>query len=580
MSVQVSDPVISGVVTFTVMLNGNDVSGLYAISNIAIQKEANKISFARIGLTDGDVSSQDFAASNEDDMAPGAEVEILAGYNSDETSLFKGIVTKQRISASSGKSGLLTLECRNKAVATTIGRKSACFHEVTDSDAIEEILGNYDLSPEVEATEVTHKELVQYHATDWDFILSRCEANGQLILVDDDALVIAVPDASKTPMLRVAYGDNIMEFEAEIEARFQYAAVNNLSWNAADQEMIEDEGDEPDLKDQGDLAGTDLADVLGLETFSMLHAGQIPTEELKAIATAQMLKSRLGRIIGRATIQGNSDIKIGEFITLEGVGNRYNGDAFVTATRQEISNGNWLTHIQFGLSSEWFTESKNISQTPASGLLPAISGLHIGIVTQLQDDPDSEERILVKIPAFDPEDEGMWARLAKLDAGDSRGTIFLPEIDDEVLVGFLNDDPRKPVVLGHLHSSAKPSPIAASDDNHEKGIVTRDELKLMFNDDLKSIELSTPNGNRILLSDDEGGIIIEDENGNKLTMASDGIAIESSQVLECTSASDTTIGAVNIGLEASAEFKAEGGAGAEVSTGAIAVLKGSLVQIN
>ena len=580
MSVQVSDPAISGVVTFTVMLNGNDVSGQFAISNLIVQKEANKISFARVSLFDGDVSTQDFAASNEDDMAPGAEVEILAGYNSEEVTLFKGIVTRQRVSARSGMSGLLTLECRNKAVATTIGRKSACFHEVTDSDAIEEILSNYDLTPEVEATEVEHKELVQYHATDWDFILSRCEANGQLILLDDDNFVTAMPDASKTPMLSVAYGSNILEFEAETDARFQYAGVSNTAWSAADQEMIEDEGDEPDLKDQGDLPGTDLADVIGLESYGMLHAGQLPTEELKAIASAQMLKSRLSRIIGRATIQGNSDIKIGEFITLEGVGNRYNGDAFVTAIRQEISNGNWLTHIQFGLSAEWFTETTNISQPPASGLLPAISGLHIGIVTQLQEDPDSEERILVKIPAFDPEDEGLWARVAKLDAGDSRGTIFNPEIDDEVLVGFLNDDPRNPVVLGMLHSSAKPSPIEASDDNHEKGIVTRDELKLLFNDDLKSIEVSTPNGNKVLLSDDEGGITLEDENGNKLVMSSDGISIESAKDLILKATGDVTAEGVNIGINASAEFKAEGGAGAEVSTGAIAVLKGSLVQIN
>lgn len=580
MSVQVSDPAISGVVTFKVMLNGNDITGLFAISNIAVQKEANKISFARISLFDGDVTTQDFAASNEADMAPGTEVEILAGYNSEEATIFKGILTKQRISAGSGKSGQLTLECRNKAVVTTIGRKNACFHEVTDSDAIEEILGNYDLSPDVEATEVTHKELVQYHATDWDFILSRSEANGQLILLDDEAFVIAKPDVSKTPMLRVAYGDNILEFEAETDARFQYKAATGYSWSPADQAMIEDEGDEPELKDQGDLSGEDLADVMGLESLSLLHAGQLPTEELKALASAQMMKSRLSRIMGRVTIQGNADILIGEFITLEGIGNRYNGDAFVTAIRHELSQGNWLTHIQFGLSPEWFTQSTNISQPPASGLLPAISGLHIGIVTQLQDDPDSEERVLVKIPAIDAEDDGIWARIARLDAGDNRGTFFMPEIDDEVIVGYLNDDPRNPVVLGMLHSSAKPAPLVASDDNHEKGIITRDQLKVLFNDDLKSIEISTPNGNKVLLSDDEGGISMEDENGNKLTMNADGIAIESAKDLILKATGDTTIEGVNIGAKASAEFKAEGSAGAELSTGAIAVLKGSLVQIN
>lgn len=580
MSVQVTNPVTTGIVSFQVLVNGNDLNSTLAVASVMVHKEVNKIPFARIILHDGDVTIQDFEVSNEADAAPGSEVEILAGYEFDDLTIFKGIITKQRISAGTNKSSYLMIECRDKAAATTIGRKNACFHEVSDSDAIEEILGNYDLSPDVEGTEVVHKELVQYHATDWDFILSRTEANGQLVMLQNESFIIAKPDASKTPVLIAAYGDNILNFEAETEARFQYAAVTSKSWSAADQDLLEDEGEEPDLKTQGDLPGSELADVMGLESLDMLHPGQLPIEELKAMASAQMLKSRLSRIIGTVTIQGNANIKLGEFITLEGVGNRYNGDAFITGIRDEIRNGNWLSHIQFGLSPEWFYEKRAISHPPASGLLPAISGLHIGIVVQLQDDPDSEERILIKVPAIDPEDEGIWARVARPDAGDSRGMFFMPEIDDEVIVGYLNDDPRNPVVLGVLHSSAKPAPITASDDNHEKGIVTRDELKILFNDDLKSIELSTPNGNKVLLSDDEGAINIEDENGNKLMMNSDGITIESAKDLILKATGDVTVEGTNVSIAANAEFKAEGSAGAEVSTGAIAVLKGSLVQIN
>lgn len=580
MSTQVSNPTVSGVVTFTVLINGNDVSSSLPVASVMVHKEVNKITFARVVLLDGDATIQDFETSNEADMAPGSEVEIQVGYESDEVSIFKGIITKQRVSAMNGRNSSLIIECRNKAVATTIGRKNACFHEVTDSDALEEILGNYDLTLELEATEVTHKELVQYHATDWDFIVSRSEANGQLVYLEDESFIISKPDTSKTPILSATYGVNIIDFEAETEARYQYKTVKNSSWSAADQELIEEEGDEPDLKDQGDLPGDKLADVLGLESLDMLHAGQLPIEELKAVASAQLLKSRLSRIIGRVTIQGNADVKLGEFITLEGVGNRYNGDAFITGIRQEIGNGDWTTHIQFGLSAEWFYEKKAISQPPASGLLPAISGLHIGIVTQLQDDPDSEERILIKVPAIDAEDEGIWARVARPDAGDGRGLFFMPEIDDEVVIGYLNDDPRNPIVLGVLHSSAKPAPITASDDNHEKGIITREELKVLFDDDLKSIELSTPNGNKVLMSDDEGGIQLEDENGNKLIMDSDGITIESAKDIILKATGDVNVEGINIGIAASAEFKAEGNAGAELSTGAIAVLKGSLVQIN
>ena len=96
-------------------------------------------------------------------------------------------------------------------------------------------------------------------------------------------------------------------------------------------------------------------------------------------------------------------------------------------------------------------------------MLPAIGGLQIGVVSQLQDDPDGEDRILVQIPIIDNQEQGIWCRVSSLDAGDSRGAYFRPEIGDEVIVGFINEDPNDAVVLGMLHSSAKPAPITASD---------------------------------------------------------------------------------------------------------------------
>lgn len=158
--------------------------------------------------------------------------------------------------------------------------------------------------------------------------------------------------------------------------------------------------------------------------------------------------------------------------------------------------------------------------------------------------------------------------------------FFRPEIGDEVVLGFLNGDPRDPVILGMLNSSAKPAPITAADDNHEKGLVTRSEMKLVFNDDEISVKLETPKGNILTVSDQEGAILLEDENGNKITMNADGITLESAADVNITASGDVNIEGTNINVSASAQFKAEGSAGAEVSSGATATLKGSLVQIN
>ena len=76
--------------------------------------------------------------------------------------------------------------------------------------------------------------------------------------------------------------------------------------------------------------------------------------------------------------------------------------------------------------------------------------------------PDGEDRVQVRVPVINSQDDGLWARVATLDAGENRGSFFRPEIGDEVVLGFLNDDPRDPIILGMLNSSAKPAPITAS----------------------------------------------------------------------------------------------------------------------
>ena len=194
--------------------------------------------------------------------------------------------------------------------------------------------------------------------------------------------------------------------------------------------------------------------------------------------------------------------------------------------------------------------------------------------------PDGEDRIQVRIPIIDTEDNGVWARIVNLDAGESRGFFFRPEVDDEVIVGFLNDDPRDPIVLGSVFSSAKPAPITATEDNNEKGLVTRSEMKMIFDDDKISWTLETPNGNKIIVSDDEGSILLEDENGNKLEMSSDGISIESAKDINIKATGDINIEGLNIASSASAQYTAEGSAGIELSSSATAVLNGAIVQIN
>ena len=158
--------------------------------------------------------------------------------------------------------------------------------------------------------------------------------------------------------------------------------------------------------------------------------------------------------------------------------------------------------------------------------------------------------------------------------------FFRPEVDDEVIVGCINNDPTQVVILGMLNSSAKPAPLAASNDNHEKGYVSREKIKMIFNDDEKSYKLETPGGKKITLNDKDGVVQIEDENGNKIKMEQSSVSIESAQALKIKAGTDLTIEAVNITLSPSANFSLGAGGGAELKVGSgSAAMKAPMVKV-
>jgi Rhs element Vgr protein len=579
----------TSVVTSTLLSDGNELPGTYEVLSILTVKEINRIPWAKIVFRDGDAAAEDFELSNTDDLMPGKEIEIRAGYASQEKTIFKGIIIKHGIRIWEGRGSVLIVECRDASVKMTVGRKNKYFLDVTDSDVIEELVQNNGLpTGTIESTSATHKELVQYHTTDWDFMLSRADVNSMLVVVDDGAVTVRKPDFSSDTALAVVHGDTVYELEAEMDARHQFKQVKSLSWDYKKQEIITKEGASPDANPQGNVTESTLADVLGLDELTLVHTGRIEDQELQDWADARVVKDQLAKVLGRVKIRGYPDVKPGECITIDGVGERFTGKAFTTGVRHELIEGKWYTQIQFGLSPDWFARRPEISDPPAAGLVPPVHGLQIGVVTKLEGDPEGEDRIQVRLPVLDDQSDGTWVRLSSLDAGEERGFVFRPEIGDEVVVGFLNMDPRDAIVLGMLHSSKKPAPISAADDNHEKGLVTRGEMKLLFDDDKKSITIQTPGGNSIVLSDDDQAITLTDQHGNSVTLDSDGITLDGSTVTinsqqktSLKAGTDLKVeGGTNVNVKAGAQFKAEGSAGAELSTSAIATVKGSLVKIN
>jgi Rhs element Vgr protein len=582
--------------TYTIKVDGEEVSRTFHIGNISVHKEINKIPSARIKIFDGNPSEEKFAISDTNIFIPGKNIEILLGYHSEEKTVFKGIIISHSNKITSSSSELV-VECKDAAVKMTIGKNGKHYNAVTDSDVAEELIGKYDgVTADIETTSIEHKDLVQFDTTDWDFIVSRMDSIGRICIISDGTFTIKKPLLDASPKLDVLFGATILEYQADIDSRNQYKTIKSSSWDFSNQAITETDAAEPSWTEGGNISNTELADVIGLEKYKLIHSGKITQEELQAWADAKLMKNRLSKIRGSVKFQGNADLLPGDFIGLNGVGNRFNGKAIVAAIHHDCTGGMWSTEINFGLEPEWFAEKLEVKSPAAQrGLIPSLQGLQIGIVSNLED-PEGEDRVQVKLPVINTNEEGVWARVATLDAGKERGSFFRPEIGDEVIVGCINNDPSQIIILGMLNSSAKPAPLTAANTNQEKGYVSREKMKMIFNDGKKSFTLETPAGNKIILNEDEKLVQIEDQNGNKIKMEQNRVSIESAQALKIKAGTDLTIEAVNITISPSANFSVGAGGGAEMKLGSgsaslkaptakiegsgMTEIKGGLVKIN
>ena len=175
-------PAATDVVSRKIIIDGKALSEAVPVAQVTINRTFNKITSARLVLLDGDAAEQDFSLSNENKFKPGSKIKIQLGYHGEVETVFEGIIVKHSIKIRQQGGSLLIIDAKDNAIKMTLGRKSRYFTNKTDKEAIEEIAEKF--KPKVEDTVLKHKQLLQFECTDWDFIVTRAEANGMLVLCD------------------------------------------------------------------------------------------------------------------------------------------------------------------------------------------------------------------------------------------------------------------------------------------------------------------------------------------------------------------------------------------------------------
>lgn len=293
--------------------------------------------------------------------------------------------------------------------------------------------------------------------------------------------------------------------------------------------------------------------------------------------------TRDGALQGRARLVGSALAAAGAVVQFAGVGALYSGKTLLTAVEHTLSQGGWFTEVRFGAL-----------RTDAAAAPKGTQGLHLGEVLRVHGDPEGAHRIFVRVPTVGM--DGLWARLARVQASPSHGVHFLPQPGDDVLVGWLHDDPGQPVVLGSVHSPQRPPPHEAQPGPAVSALVSAGRSTLEFDDRSGTLALRTAGGREVTLSDGPGQLRLADAQGNEVVMDGQGLRIASAGDLhlKCQgrltlealdgatlkSVRDVDVQGLNVRCQAQIGFAGHGATTAEVTSTGLTTVKGALVLVN
>lgn len=562
---------------FTLLKAGAEISSEQVYS-VHVEFGASTIPKATVYLNDGSWALQNFPESEKTDWQIGDQMEIKIGYQQQHETVFSGLVTKMGITASEQSISRMYIELRHELYKSAIKKNSRVFLDKKDSEIIEEIGSELGFNLQIDSSISIHQQMIQFNSSNWDFINMRAQACGMFVFPKNQYLTIQQKVIPTNEKITLKFGSNIAKVDLEMDSRNCFENYQVSSWNTEDQDIINSEPNLAPTPTVGTVSAEEIAKRASHGTAVTQFLGSIEESEAVEKANYRKISAELSKVIGTVKCVGNNDVEIGDWIKLEGLGNQFNGKVLVSGVLHELSAGRWYTSYQIGTNPKTFAEQfTDITAEPAAGLLPSVHGLQIGIVSTLED-PNGGEKILIQLPNLRTGTDAVWARCSRMDAGKDRGWIYRPEIGDEVILGFINDDPRQAIILGSMHSSKNISPVKAEDSNHHKGYISRENLKLLFDDEKKKITITTPDAT-IELDDDQKKITLKNSD-NTVELSDAGTKIETQKDLTIKASGDVKIEGTNISLKASANLESEGSAGVKLSSSAVTNIKGSIVNIN
>jgi type VI secretion system secreted protein VgrG len=438
---------------------------------------------------------------------------------------------------------------------------------------------------------------VRYNESRYDFLRRLATRYGEWFYYDGTQLLFGkLPDNK----INLKLGLDLTDFDFSIKMNplnFRYVAYDHSTASSLEAASSRS-GGKDNLNQYGGFAHDMSIKEFGQQSTLIYNHLNVPdnsyNKELKKVISLEEGASALNMSV----MQGSSHNPLLK------PGCKVNIKASKSGQSGEVDYGQYIiTSISHSCDST-MNYRNTFRGIPSEAKIPDYTNPHAVSYSETQsavvkdnNDPDKLGRVRVQFLWQDNHMMSPWLRLINAYSGSERGFYFIPEIGDEVLVGFEGDNAEKPYLIGSMyHGKNKPKSKWPDKDNSFKGIITKSNLKIEFDDKKKITTIETPGGNKIVLSDDGKSILMQDQNMNKVELTSGGIVMESNKDISLTSKGKITFDAVNavniiskadvkvsglnIDLSANAGVTAKGAATAELSATGQTTVKGAIVMIN
>lgn len=507
--------------------------------------------------------------TNADTFALGAELEVGVAdeQGRGETRLFIGEIIGLEPDYAEGAVVDLTVRAYDRSHRLHRGVHTRTYQNMTDSDIARAVAQAVGLQADVDATSVSHEHVYQHGQTHMAFLRERARLIGYELNVQDRTLRFkqAQPDGGET--IPLEWGVQLKAFRPVLTLGDQVNEVTVKGWDALNKRELVGSAQRGQTAPQignRHTGGQVAQEALGEAADLVVRANVQSQSEADAIAQALLEEHESVFVEAEGKCQGAPALQAGCIVEISALGQRFNGRYRVTSARHLWSTAqDYVTYFRVtGRRTDTLREL--LSDSASSS--PARWPLMTAIVTN-NDDPENQGRVRCRFPWLDSDLESAWARVVGLGAGGARGVFWLPEVNDEVLVGFEQGDMSRPFVLGGLWSGGEAPPVAASQTVAngsvvQRVLVTRTGHKVLFHDENPAtVTIESAAGHKIVIDDDNSKIELTTSRGNSLVLDDNGqkVAINSVGALAIEASTNLTVKANgNMNLEASGNMTVKG----------------------